>query len=292
MTGVSNVYSLGNNGEYGFFVIHKGYLIYTDPEKEPQIEIPIRILQDILLETDDSADSTSRMQFVFNFEIGFEIDLPNTIAQKSKIWILSILGMSNSTYTTLEREKQSAGSPPKEPSRVYTIVIAIVIIGFLIGVILFFLKPLLFSSVQRNFVKQDHSLAMDYQKKGIEEEEKGHITSAVSFFEQALMHDQSDQSIREDLDRVLEKRIEQNINVGNFIRAKQDLYKLSKDNKNQKMYAERLKTASQNHTLKLSDVSEIVRLFFRSAFSKDPVLHQELNDKLQLFGKKLEFVLQ
>jgi hypothetical protein len=292
MTGVTNVFSLGKNGMFGFFVIHKGFLIYTDPDKEPQIEIPIRILQDVLVETSRPKENISNMKIVFNFEVGFEIDLPSSIAEKAKIWILSILGMPNSVYRAIEREDHTGSTSQKKPSHIYSVLILLFIIGFVVVGALFFFKPVLLSSVRSNFIKQDPFLALDYQKKGIEEEKKGHITSAISFFETALGYHPKNPTIREDLDRVLEKRIEQNIRVGNFIRAKQDLHKLSKENQNRKVYADKLKEASKNHTIKLVDVTEIVRLLFRNAFSDDPLLQQELNDKLQLFGQKLEFILQ
>jgi tetratricopeptide (TPR) repeat protein len=292
MTGVTNVYSLGKNGVFGFFVIHKGFLVYTDPDKDPQIEIPIRILQDVIVQSSRPEENISNMKIVFNFEVGFEIDLPSPVAEKAKIWILSILGMSNSAYRAIEREDHKESPSQKKPSRIYTVLTFLFIIGFVIAGAIFFFKPVLLTSVQSNFVKQDPFLALDYQKKGIEEEKKGHITSAISFFETALGYHPKNPTIREDLDRVLEKRIEQNIRVGNFVRAKQDLHKLSKENQNRKIYADKLKEASKNHTIKLVDVTEIVRLLFKSAFSDDPLVQQELNDKLQLFGQKLEFVLQ
>jgi hypothetical protein len=111
-------------------------------------------------------------------------------------------------------------------------------------------------------------------------------------YETALLHHQENISIREDLDRVLGTRIEQNIQVGNFARAKQDIHKLSQKNPMQKVYFEKLRTVTSDYSIKPTDVFEIIHLFFSSAFTNDPILQQELNDKLQLFGQKLEFILQ
>ncbi len=288
----SKVFPLGDNGQYGFFVIHQGLLFYTDPSEEPQVKIPIRILQDVILEPQKNDPSYVKLKIVYNFEIGFEIELPESIAKKAKIWILSILGMSNAAYNSVSNEKQATSSSQKNPSKVYIILTFVLIIGFvLVGLFLLF-KPFFLSTYQKNFVQQNPTLASEYQKRGRDEESNGHIASAVSMYEMALLHHQENMTIREDLDRVLGKRIEQNIQVGNFARAKQDIYKLSKKNPMQKVYFEKLKTVTSDYSIKLSDIYDILHLFFVSAITNDSILQQELNDKLQLFGQKLEFLLQ
>ncbi|HPJ12202.1 MAG TPA: hypothetical protein PLV00_02250 [Caldisericia bacterium] len=286
----SKVFPLGN-GQFGFFVIHKGLLFYTDPSEEPQVKIPIRILQDVILEPQKDDSSYVTLKIIYNFEIGFEIELPESIAKKAKIWILSILGMSNAAYNSVLNEKKVSSSQ-KNPSKVYILSAFVLIIGFvLIGLFLLF-KPFFLSMYQKNFVQQNPALASEYQQRGREEESNGHIASAVSMYEMALLHHQENMTIREDLDRVLGKRIEQNIQVGNFARAKQDIYKLSKKNPMQKVYFDKLKTSTSDYSIKLSDIYDILHLFFASAITNDSILQQELNDKLQLFGQKLEFILQ
>jgi tetratricopeptide (TPR) repeat protein len=288
----SKVFPLGDGGQYGFFVIHQGLLFYADPSEEPQIKIPIRILQDVILEPQGAESTFIKLKIVCNFEIGFEIELPENIAQKAKIWILSILGMSNAAYNSLSNEKQVVSSSHKKTSKAYTLLTFILIIGFVfVGLFLIF-KPFFLSLVQKNCVQQNPVLASEYQQQGREEESNGHIASAISMYETALLHHQENISIREDLDRVLGTRIEQNIQVGNFARAKQDIHKLSKKNPMQKVYFEKLRTVTSDYSIKPTDVFEIMHLFFSSAFTNDPILQQELNDKLQLFGQKLEFILQ
>ncbi len=292
MSELSKVFPLGDSGQYGFFVVHQGLLFYTDPSEEPQVKIPIRILQDVILESQVVDPTLVRLKIVYNFEIGFEIELPENIAKKAKIWILSILGMSNAAYNSLSNEKQIASSFNKNPSKAYTFITFIMIIGFVLVGLFSVFKPFFLSMYQKNFVQQNPVIASEYQQKGREEEGNGHIASAISMYEIAILHHQENKSIREDLDRVLGKRIEQNIQVGNFARAKQDIHKLSKNNPIQKMYLKKLRTVTSDYSIRPNDVTEIIHLFFSSAITNDPILQQKLNDKLQLFGQKLEFFLQ
>ncbi len=288
----AKVFSLGNEGDYGFFILHQGMLIYADPDQEPQLEVPIRILQDVVLQPNTSEKNMSKLFLVYNFETGFEILLPQGIAIKARLWILSNLGMMDAKYPVRTKKEETSNEKQDKPKKIYSTILIIFVIGF-IGVLLSLIfKPAAFMSVRNSFVRQNPHLAEEYYQKAVSEQEAGNYNSAISFYQKAVLYNKENQNYRDKKNDALALRIEQNIVIGNFVQAKEDLNSLPNSYEKKSFYQGKIDKASQNYTLTGADFSELVSLFFRSFLTNDPNVKQKFSDKAHLFSQKLEFTLK
>ncbi|MCK5848565.1 MAG: hypothetical protein KAH01_05150 [Caldisericia bacterium] len=285
------VFQLGD-GQYGYFIINEGLLIYANDNKDQKFKVPVRILQDITVCRDSTDDSMAIVQLVYNYEAGFEVILPKEVAKQARLWILSYLGMIDAKYrSTIEPKKKKI--PIKKKTNVfYGILIVFLFVGILMAGFKFIAKPFFLTKSSVYCVEENPKKAEEYFQKAIQQENEGNLSSAITYYSVAVQYNPKSKEMDDCREEAIEKRIDNSLRSGNYEKAYEYVVMLSDDNESKEHYKNRLKSVSSSFSVGFQDIASITSLFFKTLVVNDLKVKEKFEDQLIVFKKKVEFSLR